>query len=89
MKLLAIIFYQAHECASHPLRMDRNRQMQSFTIEWLGDGQITVESDDGTTLQGIAAEILPALTSVALKSRPWALAATASPGFRRVPRGTL
>jgi hypothetical protein len=58
--------------------------MQSFSIEWLGNGQISVEADDGRTVTGIAAEILPALTSVSLKTRPWALAATVLPSSPKV-----
>jgi hypothetical protein len=58
--------------------------MQSFSIEWLGDGQISVQTDDGRTVTGIAAEILPALTSVSLRTRPWALTTTVLPSFPKV-----
>ena len=35
--------------------------MKFFSIEWLDEGQVTIEHDDGTTLQGDPAELLPPL----------------------------
>ena len=40
--------------------------MRFFSVEWLEDGQISVERDDGIIFRGTLAEILPTLNSIPL-----------------------
>jgi hypothetical protein len=43
--------------------------MQFFSVEWLGDGLISIERDDGTTIQGVPNEILSTLVQVRRRKR--------------------
>jgi hypothetical protein len=54
--------------------------MQYFSIEPLGDGQTSVESNTGVLLYGGPAAILPDAPFILHKTRPWTLVAGVSFG---------
>ena len=54
--------------------------MQFFSIEWLLNGQVRVENDDGDVLYGPPSTILPELAASTQKRRVWTLVATVSGG---------
>lgn len=50
----------------HTASEDRDVSMRLFSVEWLGQGQLVVERDDGITISGTPDKVLPLLNFVPL-----------------------